>query len=317
MSQKSLGIIETIGLTAAVEAADTALKAAAVELVGYELSKGSGMTVVKVEGNVGAVKAAIDAAAMAAVQVGTVVSTRVIPRPSRQIEILVRNSDTVGYEKTPSQKSDVDADDCKKKQPQKSDTDADDYEKKQPRKSDADADDQKGQKASAMPAGLKSDSDSKSEDQAANIAQTDSDPSANIAQTGEAEADHAGMVQKPISAAVQDIPEIACVREALWPATVMETEPEAASKAASMKAAAKPELEVVPKLEASPKPESAAISEPEAASKAASMKAAAKPASMETIPESENYTCNLCKDPNCPRQKGDLKQLCIHYRKKK
>ena len=99
MAQKSLGLIETIGLTAAIEAADAAVKSANVQLVGYELSRGGGMTTVKVEGDVGAVNAAISAARTAAAKVGTVVSVKVIPRPSSGIEGLVRNDDTVGYEK--------------------------------------------------------------------------------------------------------------------------------------------------------------------------------------------------------------------------
>lgn len=184
MSQKSLGIIETIGLTAAVEAADTALKSADVELVGYELTKGSGMTVVKVEGSVGAVQAAIDAAAMASARVGTVVSTKVIPRPSQQIDILVRNSDTVGFEE------------------------------------EADA--------------------------------VHSDP------TDQVESDHTHPDLRQDSAAAQNVIPEASVSEPL---------------------------------------QSQINGEPES--------------------EPGSYTCNLCRDPNCPRQKGDLKQLCIHYRKKK
>ncbi|MBP0651671.1 BMC domain-containing protein, partial [Mycobacterium tuberculosis] len=71
MAQASLGLIETIGLVAAVEAADVAVKSASVSLVGYELAE-AGLAVVKVRGDVGAVKAAIDAGAVAAEQVGTV-----------------------------------------------------------------------------------------------------------------------------------------------------------------------------------------------------------------------------------------------------
>lgn len=97
MSQRSLGLIETYGLLPAVEAADAAMKSANVELVGYEFAKGSGMTVVKVEGDVGAVKAAIAAASMAASKVGRVAATRVIPRPATGLEAMVRNGDTKGY----------------------------------------------------------------------------------------------------------------------------------------------------------------------------------------------------------------------------
>lgn len=92
----SLGLIETVGLVAAVEAADAAVKSANVALVGYELARGSGMATVKVEGDVGAVNAAVSAAKAAASKVGRVVSTRVIARPSSYLETLVRNPETVG-----------------------------------------------------------------------------------------------------------------------------------------------------------------------------------------------------------------------------
>lgn len=97
MSQRSLGLIETYGLLPAVEAADAAVKSANVDLVGYEFAKGSGMTVVKVEGDVGAVKAAIAAAYVAASKVGRVAATRVIPRPAVGLEGMTRNGDTKGY----------------------------------------------------------------------------------------------------------------------------------------------------------------------------------------------------------------------------
>lgn len=98
MSEFSLGIIETIGLAAAIEAADVCVKSANVTLVGYEFAKGDGMTVVKIEGNVGAVKAAIEAAQISAAKVNKVISAKIIPRPSTQINILIKNSDTVGLE---------------------------------------------------------------------------------------------------------------------------------------------------------------------------------------------------------------------------
>ena len=65
MQQKSLGLIETQGLAAGIEAADAAVKSANVELVGYELTKGGGWTTIKILGDVGAVKAAVDAARIA------------------------------------------------------------------------------------------------------------------------------------------------------------------------------------------------------------------------------------------------------------
>ena len=99
--KKSLGLIETEGLAAGIEAADAAVKSANVELIGYELTKGGGWTTVKVQGDVGAVKAAVDAARMAAAKVNRVVSTRVIPRPSAGLDMLVHNPDTVGDAQPP------------------------------------------------------------------------------------------------------------------------------------------------------------------------------------------------------------------------
>jgi microcompartment protein CcmL/EutN len=88
MKTEALGIIETRGLAAAVEAADAAVKAANVRLVGYEKTKGGGWILVKVRGDVGAVKAAVAAGVMAAEKVSKVISSHVIPRPSEQVEIL-------------------------------------------------------------------------------------------------------------------------------------------------------------------------------------------------------------------------------------
>ena len=61
MTQQALGLIETVGLPVAIEAADAALKAANVTLIGYEKTKGGGLIVVKLRGDVGAIKAAVEA----------------------------------------------------------------------------------------------------------------------------------------------------------------------------------------------------------------------------------------------------------------
>lgn len=94
--QKSLGLIETQGLVGGIEAADAAVKSANVELIGYELTRGGGWTTVKIQGDVGAVKAAVDAARIAASKVCRVVSTRVIPRPAKGLDMLIHNKDTIG-----------------------------------------------------------------------------------------------------------------------------------------------------------------------------------------------------------------------------
>ncbi len=98
MQRKSIGIIEARGLLAGVQAADAAMKSANVELIGYEFARGDGWTTIKVTGDVGAVKAAVDAARIAAEKVTGVVTTRVIARPSAGLDMLIYNKDTVGYQ---------------------------------------------------------------------------------------------------------------------------------------------------------------------------------------------------------------------------
>ena len=86
---EALGLIEVVGLVGAIEAADTASKAADVKVIGYELTKGSGMVLVKIVGGVSAVKAAVDAASMAAERVCQVVSKHVIARPSDELDKII------------------------------------------------------------------------------------------------------------------------------------------------------------------------------------------------------------------------------------
>ena len=87
---EALGLIEVVGLVGAIEAADTASKAADVKVIGYELTKGSGMVLVKIVGGVSAVKAAVDAASMAAERVCQVVSKLVIARPSDELDKIIK-----------------------------------------------------------------------------------------------------------------------------------------------------------------------------------------------------------------------------------
>ena len=85
MSQEALGMVETRGLVAAIEAADSMLKAANVVLVGTE-KIGSGLVSVMVRGDVGAVKAAVEAGSNNAARLGELVATHVIPRPHSDVE---------------------------------------------------------------------------------------------------------------------------------------------------------------------------------------------------------------------------------------
>lgn len=94
MTQNALGLIETIGYTAAIEAADTCLKSANVKVIGYEKVT-SGFVTVKIYGDVGAVKAAIDAAKISAGKINSVLSTLIIPRPNNGIHTLIHSNETV------------------------------------------------------------------------------------------------------------------------------------------------------------------------------------------------------------------------------
>ena len=85
---EALGMIETRGFAAMVEAADAMVKSANVQLIGSE-KIGAGFVTVMVRGDVGAVKAATDAGAAAAGKVGEVISVHVIPRPHTDVEKLL------------------------------------------------------------------------------------------------------------------------------------------------------------------------------------------------------------------------------------
>ncbi|HEY5181685.1 MAG TPA: BMC domain-containing protein [Dermatophilaceae bacterium] len=85
---EALGLVETKGLVAAIEAADAMTKSANVQLIGSE-KIGSGLVTVMVRGDVGAVNASVAAGAAAAQAVGELVSKHVIPRPHSDVEMLL------------------------------------------------------------------------------------------------------------------------------------------------------------------------------------------------------------------------------------
>ncbi len=88
MAQEALGMVETRGLVAAIEAADAMCKAANVVLVGTE-KIGSGLVTVMVRGDVGAVKSAVEAGSSSAGRLGELVATHVIPRPHTDVEMIL------------------------------------------------------------------------------------------------------------------------------------------------------------------------------------------------------------------------------------
>ena len=85
---EALGMIETRGLVAAIEAADAMVKAANVTLIGTE-KIGSGLVSVMVRGDVGAVKAATEAGSNAAQNLGEIIAVHVIPRPHEEVEAIL------------------------------------------------------------------------------------------------------------------------------------------------------------------------------------------------------------------------------------
>ena len=93
MEKQALGLVETRGLIGAIEAADAMVKAANVKLMGKE-QIGSGLVTVMVRGDVGAVKASVEAGSAAASRVGELYGAHVIPRPHTDVEgILPKSAD--------------------------------------------------------------------------------------------------------------------------------------------------------------------------------------------------------------------------------
>lgn len=101
MEERALGLVETLGLVGAIEAADAMIKASNVKLIGKELADGA-MVVIKVVGEVGAVQASVAAGEAAARRVGQVVSVHIIPRPDAMTESIVydEHPDSLPYEKS-------------------------------------------------------------------------------------------------------------------------------------------------------------------------------------------------------------------------
>lgn len=105
MSRQAIGLMETVGLAAGIEAADAALKSANVDLIGYELTKGGGMVTIKIAGDVGSVKAGLEAGVAAAKRVGKVWSQLIIARPHEDLDFLIKSPETVGVKAIPPEQA--------------------------------------------------------------------------------------------------------------------------------------------------------------------------------------------------------------------
>jgi ethanolamine utilization protein EutM len=95
MAQKAIGLLETRGLIGLVQGTDTMLKAANVQLIGPMKQVGSALVSAVITGDVAAVKAATDAGAKAAEEVGEVVSVQVIPRPHEDVSSVLPKAKVV------------------------------------------------------------------------------------------------------------------------------------------------------------------------------------------------------------------------------
>lgn len=97
MEERALGMVETLGLVGAIEAADAMIKASNVRLIGKEITDGA-MVTIKVVGEVGAVQASVAAGEAAARRVGQIVSVHIIPRPDAMTESIVYDDDAMPYD---------------------------------------------------------------------------------------------------------------------------------------------------------------------------------------------------------------------------
>lgn len=254
--KKALGLIETVGLVPAIEAADAGVKAANVKLVGYELARGGGLTTVKFLGDVAAVKAAVEAGKAAAERVGKVYAVHVIPRPDDQVEIY--------FEK------EVRAKDEEKRLGKGEESDETEGEPEGPERI-KEVEEDKGKILER---------ENKSEKEIRKIS--------GDAREDEEKANKTAEKEEAVEGA----------REASYDAGEVEDK---ADKAAEKKEA------VEGARDASDGAEVADGKATEAAEED-------KSGEREPGESVKEPTCNLCKDPRCPRKKGEPRSLCIHYK---
>ena len=212
----SYGFIETVGLTTSVVVADIAVKSSYVEVVGFELAKGSGYTTVKIEGSVSSVEAAIDAVTRSIEVRDMIVSTNIIPRPDESLKKMIF--------------SDQNLDESLEEEEEESTQEVEDIEEEP----EAVVDSQEAEKLEEVVE--------------------------EVIEETKLEED---LVEDEEPVEVKEVAE----------AKVVEIEKVKAEKEAKAEAEVKKSEEDV-----------------------------------------EEYTCNLCNDPECQRHKGEPRKLCIHFK---
>lgn len=272
-------MIETKGLAAGIEAADAAVKSANVRLIGYELTKGGGMVTIKVEGDVGAVKASIEAAAAAASRIGKVISKHIIPRPASGLDKIIYSNETVGYGNPNSEEKQPPSEKPKPVQ----DTDEEPVEAEQekeeqtkPETSEKTKEETEQGKTKTRPEGsLDEPGLNDTVKVQENAHQSDSIGEETSKEELAEEYTHGGVHLEYIESPQDEVLFTDCVEDPEEesegePAPVVETESEEAVSDIQ-------ENEITEKVD-------------------------------------DGEVCNLCRDPECPRRKGEKHTLCIHYK---
>lgn len=272
---QAIGMIETKGLAAGIEAADAAVKSANVRLIGYELTKGGGMVVIKVEGDVGAVKASIEAAAAAVSRIGKVISKHIIPRPASGLDKIVYSKETVG----PGNPN------AKEKEPPS--------EKPKPvRDSDEEP--------------VETEAEQEKEDQAE---PKTSGQTIEETEQGKAKQKPEGSLEEPGLNEIPTMQENAHQSDSIHEETSQdELSEEYTHGGVHLEYIESPQEEVF-------LTESVEDQEEESEGENAPEEAVSDIQENEVTAEvDDGEVCNLCRDPQCPRRKGEKHTLCIHYK---
>ena len=309
MAGYALGLIETAGLSAAVEAADVALKSADVHLIGYELARGGRITV-KLEGEVSAVSAAIRSSYAAASKVSKVYSRHVIPRPHRSLDIIIESEGTKG-------RKTVEPDTAEPEAGEETYVQAVETGPAPQEALEEDLVAEESEETVSVPGEATTEEESPA-------LKADTEPVPQEALVAHEVEETVSVPDEPDDMTMSDeeqapeYPQENLQEETkVQPPAIANEEdnaPEPASEAVAVE-------KIEPAAESTEKPETEAVAEkkPEPVQVKAAIELL-KPKGGKIQAEEKGepaYTCNLCRDPKCKRKKGGPRTACIHYKKSK
>ncbi|WP_368488559.1 BMC domain-containing protein [Clostridium sp. BJN0013] len=315
MNGEAIGVIETIGMTAAVEAADSCVKSANVTLIGYELTTG-GLVAIKIEGDVGAVKAAIDAGKVSAERIGTVVGTLVIPRPAQNLHKIIESNSTVGIKNTEPEENLI----CDKEAQEtlvseknlESEKDLIPEEAEEPKENSAPEETEKLEEDSVSEETEKSEEGSapeKAEESKENSAPEETEKSEEGSAPEEAEESKEDSTPKetkePEDLALEKDIEL---EKDLTPEKDVESDKEKVENTEES-------LTLKESMEPNNNNSNEEAKEKDAEVTTKKDKAKAENHVSSKKNAKDNEVCNICRDPACPRRKGQPRHLCLHYKK--